>query len=58
MVGTQALFLLGAAWIVIAMFSAARAGDKGMSWPGGFLLGLILGPLGLAIILLMPRRTA
>ena len=33
-----------------------QAADRGMSQWGGILLGLILGPLALAIILLMPSR--
>jgi hypothetical protein len=33
-----------------------KAADRGMSQWGGILLGLILGPPGLAVVFLMPDR--
>jgi hypothetical protein len=59
-----ALFIAGgfwliialAIWLIIALATGAQADKRGMSQWGGILLGLILGPLGLAIVLLMPSR--
>jgi hypothetical protein len=50
--------LAGLIWVIIALVTGRKAADRGMSQWGGILLGLILGPLGLAIVLLMPDRTA
>jgi hypothetical protein len=49
--------LIGFLWLVLALITGRKAADRGMSQWGGILFGLILGPLGLAIVLLMPDRT-
>ncbi len=36
-------------WIAIALLTSKVAADKGNDGVGGFILGLFLGPLGLAI---------
>jgi hypothetical protein len=51
-----AIFFVGLVWIVLALITGRKAADRGMSQWGGILLGLILGPLALAIVLLMPSR--
>jgi hypothetical protein len=52
-----AIVIAGVIWIIIALITGRKAADKGISQWGGILLGFILGPLGLAIVLLMPDRT-
>jgi hypothetical protein len=51
------VIIAGFAWLVLALITGRKAADRGMSQWGAILLGLILGPLALAIILLMPSRT-
>jgi hypothetical protein len=43
-------------WGVCGVIAAAVASDKGRSGCGGLLLGLLLGPIGLAIVLLMGKQ--
>lgn len=45
-------------WLLIALGAGCVAANKGRSQWGGILLGLILGPLGLAIALLMREGPA
>ena len=52
------LLITGAIWLVLALITGRKAADKGISQWGGILLGLLLGPLALAIVLLMPARSA
>lgn len=51
------LLLVIVFWLVIGILSAFIAESKGRSGCGGFLLGALLGPIGLAIILLTGRQT-
>jgi len=41
-------------WVVCAVASSAIAGSKGNSGCAAFILGFLLGPLGLLIVVLMP----
>jgi len=54
----MAWFIFGVFWLALALLTGRVAKDKGLSDFGGILLSLIIGPLALAIILLMPRRAA
>lgn len=51
------LILYGLAWLVLAVVTGSVASFKGISGCGGALLALLLGPIALAIVLLMPSRT-
>ena len=44
-------------WIVCALVGAALASEKGRG-SHGFLLGLLFGPIGIVIALLLPSRAA
>lgn len=57
MIQTPAFWLI-VLYGAIVWGSGRAAMRRGMSYWGGVLLGLILGPLGLAILLLMPHRKA
>jgi len=48
-------FLIGLVWLACGIAAASISAGKGRSGFGGFLLGLILGPIGLAIVLLMGK---
>ena len=48
------LFFGVVAWILIAVASGHVADVRGRSWWGGFLLGLLTGLVGLAVVLLLP----
>lgn len=49
--------LLGG-WLLLAFVSGSMASEKGRSAVGGFILGLLLGPIGLAVVLLMsPQKS-
>jgi hypothetical protein len=50
------VIIVGLIWLVVAPLTADAAARRRMSRWGGLLLGLLLGPLGLAIVLLMPKR--
>lgn len=50
-------FAVLAVWLCIAIASSNIAGNKGISRLGGFLLGAILGIIGLMIVLLMKNRS-
>lgn len=47
------LVLIGLIWLVIALVTGERAKQHDLSQWGGILFGLLLGPLGLAIVLLI-----
>jgi hypothetical protein len=48
--------ILSIVYIIIIFSTGRQAANRGMSQWGGILLGILLGPLGLAIVLLMPDR--
>ena len=43
-------------WIACPFFSAIIAREKGIGEFTGFFAGVLLGPLGVLIVLLMPNR--
>jgi hypothetical protein len=51
------LLLLGVA-LCCAIFAAIDLDEKGRSGFAGFLLGLFLGPIGVAVALLIPPESA
>jgi hypothetical protein len=51
------IVIIGIIWIIMSYAAGNAAFRRGRSWFGGFLLTFILGPLGLAIVLLMPGLT-
>jgi hypothetical protein len=50
------VLIVGLIWLLIARLTADAAKRRGRSRSGGLLFGLILGPLGLAIVLLLPAQ--
>ena len=51
-----ALLILAFIWFGFGVWAAYIAKDKSGGGCGGFLLGLLLGPVGLIIALLLPYR--
>lgn len=49
----EGLLLITVVWFVCGIAAAAVAANRGRSGCGGLLLGVMLGPIGLAIVLLM-----
>jgi hypothetical protein len=50
-------WILVAIWVVVLpLIGAGIASDKGRSPVGGFLITLFLGPIGLAIVLLLGKE--
>lgn len=54
--GRGVVFAAGIVWLVIALVTVRQAADRGRSQWGGILFGMLLGPLGLAIVMLLPRQ--
>lgn len=46
--------VIGIMWVIMSYAAGNAAFRRGRSWFGGFLLAVILGPLGLAVVLLIP----
>jgi hypothetical protein len=44
------IFITIIIWLVCAIIGASMAGNRGRSTVGGFMLGLLLGLIGIAII--------
>jgi hypothetical protein len=51
------IVVIGIIWTIMSYAAGNAAFRRGRSWFGGFLLTFIIGPLGLAIVLLMPGQT-
>ena len=43
-------------WVIFGIISAVVASNKGRSGCGWFILGVLLGPLGIILILVMPKN--
>ena len=43
-------------WIVFGVISAIVASNKGRSGCGWFIIGVLMGPLGIILILVMPKN--
>jgi hypothetical protein len=57
----MALTLFFVVWLVCGVIAGIVAAGKGRSGVGGLLLGFVLGPIGLAVVLLLadtPERAA
>lgn len=50
------VFVSAVLWLIMSFGAGWAAAERGRSGAGGCLLTLILGPLGLAIVLLMPYQ--
>lgn len=53
---TGLVIVAGIFWFFLAFATGNLAIPRTGSWWGGFLLAMILGPLGTAVVLLIPRR--
>lgn len=50
------IIITGLAWGVLALAVGQVAAERDISRAGGILLALLIGPLALAVVLLMPSR--
>lgn len=50
------VIIVGILWFFLAFATGNLAIPRSGNWWGGFLLGLLLGPLATAIVLLIPKR--
>lgn len=48
--------IIGILWFFLAFATGNLAISRTGSWWGGFLIGIILGPLGTVVVLLIPKR--